>query len=35
MLNRLKPWLYRHYLCTFALMGLSFVAFGVLSFNLI
>ena len=35
MLNRLKPWLYRHYGCTFVLMGLSFFAFGALSLNLI
>ena len=35
MLNRLKPWLYRHYGCTFMLMGLSFFAFGALSLNLI
>ena len=31
MLNRLKPsWLYRHYGCTFVLMGLSFFAFGAM-----
>ena len=35
MLSRLKPWLYRHYGCTFVLMGLSFFAFGALSLNLI
>ena len=35
VLNRLKPWLYRHYGCTFVLMGLSFFAFGALSLNLI
>jgi hypothetical protein len=35
MLNRLKPWLYRHYGWTFVLMGLSFFAFGALSLNLI
>jgi ribose 1,5-bisphosphokinase PhnN len=35
VLNRLKPWLYRHYGWTFVLMGLSFLAFGILSLNLI
>ena len=30
VLNRLKPWLYRHYGCTFVLMGLSFFAFGAM-----
>lgn len=35
MLNRLNAWLYRHYGCTFLLMGLSFLAFGILSLNLI
>jgi hypothetical protein len=35
VLNRLKPWLHRHYGCTFVLMGLSFFTFGALSLNLI
>lgn len=35
MLNRLNAWLYRHYGCTFLLMGASFFVFGVLSLNLI
>jgi hypothetical protein len=35
MQNRLKHWLYRHYVCTFILAGLSFLMFGVFSLNLI
>lgn len=35
MQHRLNAWLYRHYGCTFLLMGASFIIFGVLSLNLI
>lgn len=35
MRSRLKRWLYRHYGCTFVLMGLSFFLFGAFSLNLI
>ena len=35
MKNRLKHWLHRHYVCTFILMGLSFLLFGIFSLNLI
>lgn len=35
MPNRLNAWLYRHYACTFLLMGAAFIVFGVLSLNLI
>lgn len=35
MLTRMNAWLYRHYGCTFLLMGASFLVFGVLSLNLI
>jgi hypothetical protein len=33
--SRIKHWLYRHYLFTFILMGLSFLVFGIFSLNLI
>ncbi len=35
MLNRISPWLYRHPLSTFVLMGISFAMFGGLSLNLV
>ncbi len=35
MLERLNAWLYRHYACTFVLMGAAFLVFGILSLNLI
>ena len=31
----LFEWMLRHWVCTFALMGMAFVAFGILSLNLV